>query len=175
MLAHDEVLTRMLENTYTKADFYRRTDLMQEFLEHVLFNGEKHSDSRALRFRDWEKGRDDEATFGAVVAWGDTVLDSFTPENLHVRIKEQKQELETLPEIVLYVPVALSPLHVASLGAWCRMHVRKNTLLRLMVEPAVAGGCAFAFDNVYHDFSLRYFMQKNHPALIELVRTYGVT
>jgi|SRR3989344_2857385 len=179
MRADDRALERMLENTYTKADLYRRIDLVQEFLVQSLFNREHHQGSRAKDFRVWGKSKcenmEDAEAVSAASTWGDDVLNSFTPENVYVRIKELKQAIEALPEIVLYVPAVFSVEHVASLGTWCRAHVRAHILLQFIVEPTVAGGCAFVIDNVYHNFSLSYFMRKSHKELIELVRTYGTT
>lgn len=179
MRAHDEALERMLENTYTKADLYRRIDLVQEFLVQSLFTREHHHGSRIKDLRVWGKSKcentEETEALSAAAQWGDDVLNSFTPENVYMRIKELKQAIEALPEMVLYVPTVFSAEHVVALGVWCRKHVRARTLLQLIVEPTVIGGCAFVIDNVYHDFSLSYFMQKSHNELIALVRTYDTT
>jgi len=169
------ILNVILRNTFTRADFYRRVDFLREVFERQFFDPNAHEHDLARVVRSF---RGDDLAVGladrdAIVAWGEEVLSSFDRENMQRRMLELKRAADALPKFTLYVPVILSPMHVSSLGAWCRANVQGDVLLDMRVDSSATGGCTFAYGSSLHDFSLSYFIRKERPALMRLVRAYG--
>ena len=173
---HDDTMfSAILHNTYTRADFYRRVDFLRELLEHYFFDPVARESGRTHVIRTYrdggiEAGQSDRE---AIIAWGEDTLNMLDAGNMHERIKELKHAAAALPKFVLYVPVHLSPANISMLGIWCREHLRPDILLDVHIDPSTTGGCAFADSSSYHDFSLSYFLRKERPSLMKLIRQYG--
>jgi hypothetical protein len=168
------LLQRILSNTYTKSDFYRSISAVQEFLEHAFYNTDDNDDSNHTeRIVKHAHASGDVAVAERIEGWGDPVLSVFTRENLYEKLKELKGEVESLPELALYVPVAFGHREIEHIGRWCREHIDRKVVLSLSVEPEVVGGCAFVWKGTYHDFSLQYFIQKKEGEIARLISAYN--
>ena len=172
----DSLPTNIINNTFTVADLSRRADLLQSFFEHSFFVAEKPAADRVEAFRAYCKG----AASGiephdveAITAWGAELFDSLDAKNLYERIRALKQAGESLPRLTLYVPVHFGAQQIERLGSWCRANVRPELMLDIKVDPKTVGGCAFALDSAFHDFSFDYFAQKERSALVKLVHDYA--
>jgi len=165
----------ILQNTFVLADLHRRVDLLQQFLEHSFFTDDpqKKDPVRSIRAYYAEADEDIRQHVEAITAWGPDFFASFNARDLYEKVKEFKQFIELLPRITLYVPVRLAPSRAGSIGSWCRTNIRKDLILDLKVDPAVVGGCAFAYEHAFHDLSLPYFLRQKRDDFAKLVRTYA--
>lgn len=77
--------------------------------------------------------------------------------------------VKELPTLVLYAPVPLARGSVKTIGEWCRREISPRILLELKVDGRMTGGCAFAWEGVFYDFSLSYFIEKHAQAYRALV------
>lgn len=174
----DDVVQKVLSNTYIKADFYKRMAFLREFLEHLIYRGDSEhasSESRTKQLLLYAQRSGNEDVAPAVEAWGDGVLDVFTAEHMYDQLDELTRMIEEMPELVLYIPVALTDAHTASIGMWCRKNIDDHIVLQLEIDPTVIGGCAIAWKNARYDFSLRHFLRKHREELMNTLQVYGNT
>lgn len=166
------LLQRILLHTYTKSDFYRTLDVVQEYLEHAFYNTDDTDDSNHTeRLVRYAESQGDILVAEHLKGWGEPVLSVFTRENLYEKLKELRNAFEGLPEIVVYAPVLFGKEEVLTIGTWCRENLDRNIVLNMQVEPTVVGGCAFVWNGTYHDFSLNYFFEKKKGEITHLIRS----
>lgn len=165
----------ILKNTYSLTELYRRLDLLQRFLEHSFFSESADKHASMARLREYYGNADIELRLevDAIAAWDKSIFDAFTAQNIYQRVEELKRSIEALPRLTLYSPVHLSSADVATIGQWCRAYVNSELMLDLRVDPSTVGGCAFAYNNTFHDISFSYFAEKERAALVKLVHDYG--
>ena len=152
----DASLQDILKRVYTKAELHGELDTLRMLAERRVFGGR-------------ESGEEIPDTS----AWDESVLESFTAENIYERMNELRCAADALPSLVIYVPVAFSRAEVIRIGTWCRTNIAPSVLLELLVDPAVVGGCALVLQSKRHDLTLRHFAAKHHRELVELVKRYG--
>lgn len=171
----DTLPTTVVKNTFSVSDLHRRADILQRFLEYYFFEPGTKNGKRTELIVAYYHDADAEtiAHAEAVAAWGDDVLDAYTADNLYERILAFKQSIKSLPKITLYVPVRFTAIQIERIGMWCRKEVQEGIMLDLKIEPGAVGGCAFAYNNTFHDVSFAYFLNKERAKVIDLVRTYG--
>jgi len=175
MAASETLSPAIVKNTYSLTDFYRRVELLQRFFEHFFFEGAAHEDNRVQAFRSYYREADSDMQHDvqATAAWDGSIFDSFTAQNLYERIQQLKQSAKEVPQLTIYVPVRFTSSQVEPIGIWCRAYVQTDVMLNLHVDPATVGGCAVVYKDVFHNFSLPYFVEKQRPALMKLIHDYG--
>jgi hypothetical protein len=165
----------IVKNTFSASDLYRRADILQRFLEHFFFEPATSSDTRAHLIGTYYHDSDAETVghASAVAAWGDEVLDAYSADNLYERIQELKHTVRSFPKLTLYVPVRFSAAQIERIGQWCRTQIQADIMLDLKIDPGAVGGCAFAYNNAFHDVSFSYYSNKERAAIVSLIRSYG--
>ena len=163
-----ELFQTVLDSTFVKTDVMRRTRIIREFLEQKFYTpGEKRPLKEFLEHVN--TSADDIQT---MERWGDPFFSSFTKENAYDLLEKVKGHVKDLPTINLYVPVLLGPSEIPKLGAWFRTNVDKKILIELHVEPSTFGGCAFAWNGVYVDYSLRHYLHTRLDAVRKVLSDY---
>jgi len=152
---------RILSNSYSKNDCYKRLLVLQEFLEYALYSTGNAAVDYLTALRERFKTSPLQADAEAVAAWGEDFLRSFTAETLREDIDALKRALAHMPSLILYVPVALETPQISAIGSWCRSNIAEKPLLDLRVDPDAAGGCIEVWKSVLYDFSLRYRLRRH--------------
>lgn len=169
----DPLVQRILANTFTKADFYRAIDCAQEYLEGVFYNTDDSDDTDHVdRIIAYAHKRGDVVISERLSGWGDLVLNTFTRGNLYDEVRRIKAAIEGLPELVLYVPVPLGQVEIASIGTWCRQEVDGDVLLVINVDSDVVGGCSFVWNGVHHTFALDHFFKKKEKEVLDVIHSF---
>lgn len=167
----DVLLQKILARTFTKADFYRDIDALQEALEHSFFSGDGRADvSEVVAYLSAKQ----DPSASHIEEWGATVLNEFHRDNLYERINDLKMKVEQLPALVLYVPTALEPHEIESLAGWFREVVDQNGILEMVVDSDALGGCMFVWKGVFYDFSLNHFLKEKQNDIRALINSYNV-
>lgn len=165
------LLQKMLENTYAQADIYRRLSVLRQCVEYAVFTETDMSyEEECTLFLSKLENRADAI---AVQSWGDDVFRAFTQKNIGKLMHELHEKVDTLPLLKLYVAVKLPEEEVAKIAKWCRKEVRQGMLLDMQVDPQVAGGCAFVWDDTHYDFSFHSRMKAVPGAITEELDTYA--
>lgn len=168
----EKALSEILKNTFTKADLYARLGLLQEILERMYFqeaapsSGEEAFNVALKHLTSYSKSDRE-----AVAEWHAHAPDLFTEKKFVSSIETLKKGAEALSEFTLYLPAAPRPEDVAVLGSWCRVHIARQLMLRILIDANVVGGCAFVHKDVLHDFSWNYFARTYNGQLAALLPT----
>jgi F0F1-type ATP synthase delta subunit len=167
-MTDDQLLHRVLESSFVKADVFRRTRIVREYLEQRFYSpGEKKDLKDFLTHTNVS-----EDDTHVMHEWGDTFFNSFTKENAYELLEKVNGHVKDLPTINLYVPVSLEPAEIAKLGGWFRQNVDKKILIELHVESSTLGGCALAWNGVYVDYSLKHYLHKRMDAVRKVLTDY---
>jgi hypothetical protein len=162
-------LTAVLSSSFVKADIMRRLRIIREFLEQLFYSpGEKHTLEKYLSVS--QVSSDDQA---AIVSWGKDYFSQFTKENAYDLLNAMTEEIKNLPTINLYIPVRPPSEEIMKLGTWMRTNVNPRVLIELHVDPATFGGCSFAWNGVYYDYTLRHYLRKKTEAIRQLLTDYA--
>lgn len=164
-------LEKVFLHTYTIADLHRQLGLLQECLEEVLYHTSEHANTLqagVVHARSIGSSTDAEV----IEQWGESVWSMFTQHNLADQISALKKEIDMLPTLILYVPVAFDAPATKVVGVWCRENVDAHVMIELLVNPEATGGCAFVYKDTYHDYSLHTAMKSNQGIVKELLTSY---
>lgn len=147
---------------------------MQECLEEVLYD-----EPQQLRVKPVAERRKkviDEIAQGADAAallnLPDKYWDGFTQRNVVSQIQALIKESETLPEMTLYLPVLLEDKQLSRLAEWARREVAPGLMFDVLIDPSVVGGCAFVYNDVHFDWSLRRYLRAKRGLVTSLLNSY---
>ncbi|HUD19764.1 MAG TPA: hypothetical protein VMR81_04950 [Patescibacteria group bacterium] len=159
----------ILKTSFVKADVHRRIRVLRQFLEQKYYGrGEKLN---LKEFLDKEKVSDTDKT--VLAGWGPEILEGITKENAYDLTDAMTDEIKELPLITLYIPFEPDEASIQRIGTWFRENVDKRTLVDINVEASVFGGCAFAQDGVYHDYSLRGLLSRHYQEIRTVFDQYA--
>ncbi len=165
-------LNEIIKTTYTKNDFHRKIVFLKEFFSNFFFT-EKSSKNLKKALGDFLKNEDVSDCFSkSLTSLGDKFYDSFDTKNYNKLLNELESSIDALPHITIYAPILLPDDEVVKLGKWVRENIKENLVIDLEVDSNVIGGCSFVWNGVYHDYSLRYFIDNNRNEIKKMVRNY---
>lgn len=162
-----ELMFTIIKTAYTKADIQRRMRLLREYLEQIHFTGERIDLTKFLLSR---RAQTDD--IDAFLSWGNEFFDTFTKEKAYPILNAISEHMKTLPVISMYIPYEPVPAEINKLGIWVRRNVDEQVLIDLHTDPTLLGGCAFAWQGTYRDYSLRYYMQKKREEIAKVIQEY---
>jgi len=162
----------LLETTYTKENFHRKAMLLKEFFSKRFF--QEHTD---VPLKDdlgnfLDENNVGEALRNSLLSLPDEFFHYFTKDNINNVIKDLENEVDNRPKLTLYVPTVLPPTEVENLGKWTRGNIQENLFIDLQIDASVVGGCAFVWNGVHHDYSFKYYFDKNLAEVKNLVRSF---
>ena len=169
----NHLLQTILQNTYTWTDLHHRFGLLQEFLEKETFLEHRQKTIGKSLDEFLTDAGESSADKAAFLEWGEAFYNSFTTENTYSKLSELAVAIEELPVLTLYVAVFLPPEEVEKLALWVRTNIGPNVVIDLLVDAELAIGCAFVWEGVYHDFSLKYFMHQHREEFVKKIREYA--
>jgi hypothetical protein len=170
MIDTTAIIQALCANTFTEGDMRRRLGLLQESVELALFNDQTTDSVAAIKAAIAKRGTDDDVL--AVTAWGDEAFSVFTSSNIRKYISALQKAVEVLPVMTLYIPVAFPETELADMATWCREQFAPQLLFNVRIDPKVAGGCAFVWNDTYHDFSFAAQSKKYPGVITEQLNTY---
>lgn len=154
-MTDEELLLTILGNSFVKADVLRRLRIVREYLEQRFYTPGEIKDLTGY-LTSGGVGEEDQK---ALTNWGEEFFRTFTKENAYETLEHIISQIKTLPLINLYIPIDLHGEQIDTLGKWFRENVDKKILVEIHVESSTFGGCAFAWNGVYFDYTLRHYMK----------------
>jgi hypothetical protein len=164
------VVQILTANTFTVGDMRRRLGLLQECVELALFTDETTDAVTAIKAAILERGREDDVA--AVTAWDEALFSLFTATNIAEHMSALHEAVDALPELTLYIPVSFPEKELADIAVWCREECAPLLLLDVHIDPKVVGGCAFVWNDAYHDFSFQAQVKKYPGVITQQLNTY---
>lgn len=165
------LVAHISSNTFTVVDVQRRVGLLRECLETTLFHESETSIIDALTTCLRERGSQSDAS--AVIAWGEPFLLSFTQKNIAEQIVLLHLAIDALPILTLYIPTEFGEEELTMLGQWCRSECDASLLLDIHIDPNVAGGCSFVWQDRVHDFSFHNKLAQHKGLITSMLSEYA--
>ncbi len=154
-MTEKEMLETILKTGFVKSDVHRRLRILRQYLEQTFFgSGDKKTLADFLV--DIGASPDDRQI---MLSWGDDFYTTFTKDNAYDLVDSVGSAIKDLPVINVYVPIHLDAEQIARLGSWFRQNVDAHILVEFHRDHATIGGCAFAWQGVYQDYSLRHYLR----------------
>ena len=169
------VLEHLSQHTFTTTDLHRRLRLMQQCLEVVLYDEPEQMRLLAAPKRR-ERALEEIASAAdtkVLMSLGEQIWDGFTTATVVARMKSLREEVETLPVMMLYIPVPFGDEQLKPLATWARREVAPSLMFEIEVDPAVVGGCAFVYNDTHYDWSLHWQMKNKRGLVTSLLNSYG--
>lgn len=166
----EDLIKDVLYNTYTLSEARYRLGILGKALEKKFFSVRDGEDIEKLLREVAHSSRETDAK--AAAEWN-SFFDELTAENLYETIREVSEKVDSLPSITLYVTRAPDDDSVVEIGKWLRENIRENMMIDLRIDPWVAGGCAFVWNNRYYDYSFKYFAEQHKQELQEMIESYN--
>ncbi len=168
------ILEKICAQTFTRDILYHRLGIFETFLEEELFSHETNTTelSRKEVFRATKKEELSDADYKVLLGWDDTVWNFFSRDKLGAQMSALKKEIDTLPVVPLYVPVALDASSLSSIGVFIRGVVHPQALLLVHIDPETVGGCSFVHNDLLHTISLKSKLQASRGLITTLVASY---
>lgn len=167
------LLQEFIATTYTRSDIHYKTMLLKEFFSKTFFAEEKKGSIKVSLGNFLEKENVPKDISDELISLSDTFLNSVTRETFERVCSELEKGIQNIPSLVVYTPVLLSKDEVKKLSIWFRKNVAPTMLMDIKVDINVIGGCAFVWNGVYHDYSLRYFLDQHRTEIKTLMRGYN--
>lgn len=168
MLTKEKLLETILATSYSKVDLHRRIRLWREYLEQAYFGKGKKQIIKSFLERESVTAQDRKA----IESWGEEFAKSFTKETAYELTDILTESIKNLPLVNLYVPYEPTEKDVDRFGEWFRENIDKYILLDIHVDASTFGGCAFAVDGVYKDYSLRSRLAECTPQIHDILGKY---
>lgn len=165
-----DLLDNLLNTTYTNTAAHRRLGLLRHGLEVVLYQDEQESVTAG--WQAYTATIDNPADRTTLQALGTDWLASVTTSNVASTLEQLQTELALLPVFRLTVPCTLDEDAAATISDWCRTNLQPKVLLALTVDPDTVGGCAFVWNDVYHEYTLSTRLRAAPRTIPELLQTY---
>lgn len=165
---------KIINNTYTRSDFYHKSALLKEFFEYIFFSLNKNQATKELLmyfFKEKESG-ESEKTINDLLSLGDDFYIKFNNENFQYLLKEITNDINLLPKIVVYLPVEFPVDEISRLGEWFRKNIDKDMFMDIEIDYFIISGCAFVWNNMYYNFSFSNSVNKKSKEIINMINQY---
>lgn len=164
----DSLFSPILRTCFTKTEFYRRINILRDFLEAKFFMGETHS------LQDWLYARHTpEEDMNVLLSWGKPFYDSFTADTMYQLITDCTNAVGNLPILTIYLPFTPADREKVTIGLWCRKNVDPRCILDIRSDPSLVAGCTLSWNGVYRDYSLHSFIESTRDGVKKLIGQYA--
>lgn len=165
----DQLLHVLLTTTFVKSDISRRLGIIREYVNQRFFtSGEKKDVNKFLAL-----GNLSVEDQRVLTDWDDDFFQTFTKENASGLFDTLDREVQNLPVINLYVPMELGSQDVVKIGTWMRKNLDPSVLIELHFDPSTFGGCALAWEGMYHDYSLHHTLRTKIDPIRKILSEYA--
>lgn len=167
MMNENKLLDQLIKVSQTKTDITRRLRLLREFLENKYYSKKKLTLESFLKTAKCSR---EDAT--ALSSLSSDFYKSFTKGSTYPLLSKMEKLLNNQDIIHLYTPYEFPPEEKERLGRWFKVNVRKDVILEIAADPKLTLGFAFAYKGVYHNFALKYFLDKNRRQINTILDNY---
>jgi hypothetical protein len=152
---------------------HRRIGLLQQCLEEVLYHTESEGFLISLKARcdayiTAQSIPSDSVAFASLT---EADWNTFTLATLVPSVALLMKDVELLPVMTLYIPVAFTDTELEPLAHFVRETI-PHAMFDIHIDPQVIGGCAFVYNDTYHQYSLKGYMHEHKGLVTSLLQSY---
>lgn len=157
------ILSQILASTYTSSRLTKRLRLLREYLNQSFFSKKYDFSSQSYVDKEdleWIKNLDEQ------------FLKQFKAESLDQTLDSLLEEAKKLPVLVIYIPVDFPDEEINRISQNVRQNLNKTILIDFKLDPTLLAGCAFVWNGVYKDYSLRKKIDANRESILAQLKGF---
>ena len=164
------LIDTIVTTTFIRKDIDRRLGMLREYLEGKFFTG-KTADVTFIAYLATQKISEEDREILPV--WEHIITNTVTKDNFYDFFDSVNQRFKELPTVKLFIPFIPTSTDAHEFGIWFRKQVDPRIILELHEEPSLVAGCAFVWQGVYREYSLRYFLRQKIDVINTIFTSYA--
>lgn len=153
--------------SFTKADLNNRLNLLRSYLENRFFA--KKSKPLVVFLQNPEINPEDSL---AIKKLSKNFFAAFDKNNAYSLLSTIEKTAEKDEVLKVYLPVEFTGKEKDKVASWFKDNLAVDYIIDIEVDPSLTLGFSFASKGVYHDFSLKYFVNKLRPQIKSILERY---
>ena len=151
-----DILTTILNNTYTLTQLKHRVLVLKSYLEQQFFMTDKAQTQPDL----WIKTLPTD------------FLTKFNKDNLSSIFQGLEEEIQKIQALTLYLTFDPDETTIMSIGEFVRRTFGSLILLDIKYNPNLIAGAAIVWKGIYKDYSLRSKIEQKKPEVLQSFKQF---
>lgn len=156
----NEILQIILQNTFTKLSLKHRLRALKNHLEKGLFGAQLNQPSSTA----------EDIQYLATLPKDFFV--QFTKDNLSSTFAKIEDGINELPVLTIYLPFETDDAINLQIGSFARRAFKKIIILETKYDPSLIAGCAFSWNGIYKDYSLKARIEEKKIEILESFKRF---
>lgn len=144
----DGILERILLTTYTIESFKRRVKALKSMLSDHFFGG-KTNPLLENEEKVW------------LSSVGVSLFSMFSKETFSEKFNRLEKYADEIKPLTVYLAFDAGFESVEQIGSWVRDNISREIVMDVKMDKELIGGCAFIWNGVYRDYSIRAKIEGN--------------
>jgi hypothetical protein len=155
----EKILDKILITTYTMGSLKRRLKALKSRLSEQFYGGDTniemvHEESNWLN------------------TYGVQFLSDFQKETFYQSIGKIEQLVNQIKPLTIYISFPADEESIKNIGIKVRETYSQKVVIDLKYDPDLIGGCAFIWNGVYRDYSIRNTLKLDREKLLESFKSF---
>jgi F0F1-type ATP synthase delta subunit len=155
----EKILDKILINTYTMASLKRRLKALKSRLSEQFFGGDTNKEM-VIEETNW------------LNTYGVQFLSDFQKETFYQSIGKIEQLVNQIKPLTVYISFPADEESIKNIGIKVRETYSQKVVIDLKYDPDLIGGCAFIWNGVYRDYSIRNTLKLDREKLLESFKSF---
>lgn len=155
----NQILERILITTFTLGSFKKRVKALKSRLSEFFFGG-KTNPLLEQEEKIW------------LNSVGVGLVNMFSKDTLDETIRKLENYSDSVKPLTVYLSFEPSEQQVEELGSWVRDNLSKELMMDIKMDKELIAGCAFIWNGVYKDYSLRSRLSANRSQIATGFKQY---
>ena len=154
-----DILSTILNNTYTLTQLNRRILVLKTFLEQQFFASQP---PQALPSQ----------PDPYLKTLPPDLLTKFNKDNLSTIFKDLEEEIQKIQALTLYLTFDPDETTIVSIGEFVRRTFASLILLDIKYDPNLIAGAAIVWEGIYRDYSLRSKIEEKKTEVLQSFKQF---
>jgi F0F1-type ATP synthase delta subunit len=159
-MTYEEILAKVLENTYTKQELVKRVRILKSYIKDRIFSSTVTVDNIDASEIEWLSSL--EVQF----------LNFFNKYNIDPIFKTLDEEILKVDPLTVYLAFEPDKQSIRSISHFLKEEYGRYILIDIKFDPNLIAGCALVWKGIYRDYSLRAKITSNRDEIIASFRRY---
>lgn len=155
-----EILNKLLENTFTATLLKHRLRILKTILLKNLFGGEAQTEQLVPRDMDW------------LNSLSPAFVQQFNKDNVYQIFNDIEAKLKSIPVLIIYLPFDANDQTIYQIGSFIRKTFNNLYLFDNKFNPELIAGCALSWKGHYQDYSLKAKLTEKKEQILENFRKF---
>lgn len=156
----NEILQIILQNTFTKLALKHRLRALKSHLEKGLYGAQTSQPSPTT----------EDIQYLATLP--KDLFGKFNKDNLSSTFARTEDLVNKLPTLTMYLPFETDDVINLQIGSFARITFGKIIILETKYDPTLIAGCAFSWNGIYKDYSLKARLEERKADILESFKKF---